>query len=136
MPVELHDIPGHHHYPFVIEAVGAATATISKVIFRAPFKAKIKKVSYIFDADVTGPDTNTFKLNLIDRKTDGSGTAVLASRSYTAGTDDSAYVARTLYEPTGGYSVSAGQVLDLQREQIGTGMDMPRIYGVVEIEGE
>jgi len=135
MPVTIHDIPGHHHYPFSIPEVGSAEPTRSHVIFRAPFKAKVRRVSYIFDASVTGQDTNTFRLNLIDRGTDGAGTAVLASRSYTAGTDDSAYVVRVLYEPSEGYSINAGQVLDLQRERIGGGMDMPRLYGVVEIEG-
>ena len=133
--INVHDIPGRHRATFRIPAHAAADPTTSHVIFAAPFSARIRKVALFFAADVTGQNTNTFNLNLVNRGTDGTGTTVLASRSYTAGVNESAYVESVLYEPTNGLSVSAGTVLDLERELVGTGMDSPNIWGYVEYEG-
>jgi len=131
----LHDIPGGHYAFFRFGPEGSAEPTKSHVIFFAPWKARVIRVAYLFDASVTGQDTNTFNLNLINRGTDGTGTTELANRDYVAGTDDAAYVLRELYKPSGGLVIPAGTVLDLQREQVGTGMDMPGLMGFVEFEG-
>jgi len=131
----VHDIPGGHYFPFRIQPIGSADPTVSHVILRVPWPARVRRVAYAFDADVTGQDTNTFNLNLINRGTAGAGTAELANRDYVSGTNDSAYVLRELYKPSDPLTVDAGTVLDLQREKVGNGMDMPGLWGFVEIEG-
>lgn len=87
------------------------------------------------DEDITGQNTNTFNVNLINRGTDGTGITELANRDYVSGTDESAYVERDLYAPSSYLEVSKGTVLDLQRELVGIGMASPRFLGYVEFEG-
>ena len=86
-----------------------------------------------FATDVTGQDSHTFHLNLIDRGTAGTSSNEMANRDYTSGTNESAFVERTYYSPSGaGLGLVENQVLSLQREKVGNGMDMPAIFGYVE----
>ena len=130
----LADIPGPLHAHGYVPAHAAADATLDHVIFRAPFACKVRKVSIMFGATLTGADTNSANLNLINRGADGLGTTELANRDYASGTNDTAYVKRDHYAPASPLAVAQGVVLTMQREKIGTGLATPDIHVQVEYE--
>lgn len=132
----LQHVPGTHYHHAHVEAHAAGDATTSHVVFEAPWDCEIHKLRIIPAAAVTGANTNTFHLNLINRGTDGSGTTEIANRDYVSGTNESAYVGRDLYAPSTPLKVSKGNVLDLQRELVGTGLASPRLYIVVQFKSQ
>jgi len=128
------DIPGAHvNAPVVCPAAAAGTG-ISCVIFVAPFNCRIRKVTGIPAAAITGAATNNLVLTLYDRGKDGSGTTALASITFAAGTNWSADTENTLYAPTTKLSVDKGNVLEVVKTENGTGMALPVTSFVVEFE--
>jgi len=127
----LHDIRGEHIEQVVVPAIGSATATTNIPIFWSPFDCKLHQVYFTLGSAITGDDSNTFNLNLINRGTDGSGTAEIDNVDFGSGTDGTAHVRTTLYSSSTGTSLDAGTHLTLQREKVGNGQNMP--YMLVEI---
>jgi len=137
---DIHDQPGAHRDFFDIPAVGAATATGDFTIWHAPFACKVRGVAFIFDDSVVGANVNTFSLQVFNRGTDGLGVTALATPAglaagFVLGVNATHYEAYSIYAPTTYLAVAVGTVLSLHRARIGAGMDMPRIHGFVEYEG-
>ena len=144
--VDIHDQPGPHRDFFEIEAVGSATATGDYTIWHAPFACKIRDVLIIFDEDVTGVDGSTFILQVWNRGDDGTGTDTLdiptaLENGFVTGVDADAFEAYAIYDPDTFDPVPdlveacVGTVLSIRRTRVGAGMDMPRLEGFVEYEG-
>jgi hypothetical protein len=113
----------------------AATATESRPIAYAPQAATIEAVYFIPNAAITGADTNTTHLNLINRGTDGSGSTELANIDFVAGTDATAFNA-TEFTLAAGDRVVADGVVALQYEKVGTGLLIPEGLFVVVMTTE
>ena len=74
------DVVGHQLIAqATVPAVAAGTATIVYPIFVSDRYVKIKSVSFVPQAAVTGDNTNRKNLNLHNRGTDGTGTTELAN---------------------------------------------------------
>lgn len=128
-----YDVPGTHDKLANIPAIAAAAATENHVVFVAPVNCKVTAVKVIPGAAITGANTNTKHLNLIDRGTNGAGTTELAARDLVLGTD-LGVAGVTLYAPAGGLAVNQGNQLALAVEEIGTGQALAPIAVVVEFE--
>jgi hypothetical protein len=130
----MHDLAGPLVQQTLIPPAAAGDATASRVVFMAPFACRIRSVTIVPAAGITGQATNTFNLNVINRGVDGASSTEVANRDYLSGTNETAYTRRVLYQPSTPLSLAAGACLDLQRELVGTGLAMPSLLVVVEYE--
>ena len=108
-------------YPQVV----SSEATVRRPVFVLPFNSELGEVDLINSTVVTGANTNTVHYNLIDGGAEGAGTAEIATRDLVSGTDLS--VGKTiLFDNIIGASaerfMSAGDILELESEEIGTGL--------------
>lgn len=115
--------------------IGAAAADASEdfVVFVSDRKAVLRRVSWVPHDDVTGANTNTFHLNVINRGSDNTGTTELANIDYVSGTDASTNI-EEVFTAAADTQVSAGDVIVVQRELVGTGQAMPEGTFVVIAE--
>jgi hypothetical protein len=129
------DIPGAPYQETAyLPSHAAATATEVVPIFVAKQNCRIRKVSVVAGAAVTGQDTNTTNLNLHDRAADGAGTTEKANYDLTLGNDLAAHDEKILYQPATPFSLDAGRVLAIQFEKVGTGLLTPQMLAVVEYD--
>lgn len=126
-----YDVPGTHDESVVIPAVAAADNTIAFVIFEAPVNCQIEKVRVVPATAITGQDTNTKHLNLINRGTNGAGNTEIGNYDLTSG-NDIGVAGLDLYAPATSLSVSQGNQLGLQIEDQGTGIAIPALHVTVE----
>ncbi|MBI4250997.1 MAG: hypothetical protein HY618_00925 [Candidatus Tectomicrobia bacterium] len=125
------DVPGTYDMQAHIEPTAAADASKTHVVFLAPAAVKLEKVKVIPGAAVTGANTNTKHLNLINRGTNGAGAAEIANRDLVLGTDIGV-AGVDLYAPASPLELAQGAQIGLQIEQIGTGQALPPLAVVVE----
>ena len=130
MVLNLHDVPGDHHSYVHTDSVGAGDATEDQVIFVAPFDCVVTGVFVTPDAAVTGDATNTKNLNVDNKGSDGSGTTEIANLDLASGTNlveaDETTISSSITT-----SLTAGDVLMVEIEQVGSGVAIPRcIYHV------
>ena len=116
---------GRHSALAVIPKHAAATATEVVPVFYAPVGCTLREIGVIASAAVTGVDTNTTHLNLINKELDGSGSDELAAIDLVNGTD---LVANdyTVLEADD-LSIPTGTVIALQLEKVGTGLLVPNL---------
>lgn len=136
MVSSLHDVPGGHVHQTVIRAHAAADATEKVNIFEAPFATKIRAVYIRPDAAITGADTNTTHVNLINAGTAGTGTTELGNINFTDTVDAAIGERLELYAPDAALAVDANTLLVVQLELVGTGLALPQFLCVVEYEGD
>lgn len=115
-----------------IPAVGTAGDVDDWIIFHAPYNCTIRAVRWIPQADVTGVNTNNFKLEVFDKGADGNGTTSLGSVTFASGTNVSDYDRHGIV--TSNKLMAEGDVLQLKRTINGTGMTQPESMAVVEYE--
>lgn len=108
-------------------ARAAADATSDEVIGRVPISGVVASVNFIPDADLTGADTNSATLSVVNKGLDGNGTTVVASKAFTAAVNapDFDETAITLSVTAADLVVTAGQVLAFRRTKVGTGLATP-----------
>lgn len=149
--VDIHDQPGPHRDFFELDAVGAATATDDYTVWHAPFRCKIRDVCVIFDEAIEGQDDDTFILQVYNwghegEGPEGEGEVALDipetfENGWVADVDTDAFEAYGIYDPDTFDPVPdlieavVGTVLSVMRTRVGDGMDMPRLVGFVEYEG-
>lgn len=105
-----------------------AQATTSSVVVHSVARdGTVGSVTYTPLATVTGANTNTRKLELINKGTDGLGTTVVATLQFDSGTNATAFVPRTLTlsATPANLNVTSGQVLVLTSTSVGTGLADP-----------
>lgn len=104
-------------------------------IGEATHDSKVTSVSYIPDAAITGANTDTRRLSLVNRGQAGTGTTEIAALSFIAGVnaaenDEKAF---TLHATHANREVAKGDVLELVSDSQGsTGLADPG--GVVQVE--
>lgn len=118
--------------PFVqkLETISPAFATDaegSSPAMEAPFAGTISAVTYTPEAAITGVDTNTRRLELINRGQAGAGTTVVATLQFDDGVDGVANdeKALALSGTAANLVVAAGDILELVSTAPGTGLADP-----------
>lgn len=117
-------LPGWHmgqSGPTPVLASSAATRRIC--IFVAPYACEVGQVSIMnSNSAITGANTNTVHLNLINGGPEGAGTTQIAARDLVLNTDldiGKTLLYDSLTSPT---QLDEGDMLELEFEEVGTGL--------------
>lgn len=113
----------------------AATSDATTNVAEAPFAGTVSEVSYIPDAAITGANTDTRTISLINKGADGTGTTVVATLALTSGVNAAASdeKALTLSAVAGATTVADGDILAFKSTHSGSsGLADPG--GLVEVE--
>lgn len=123
--MQFKELAGDYDLAFFVPGVAAGTA-IEWSLWVAPFPVAIQSVQWVPAAAVTANGANFATLSLRNRTAAGAGTAVPASRAYSA-TDSAAHVveAMTLSGTATDLDVAEGDVLTLGVVHSGTGLVIP-----------
>lgn len=109
-----------------VAQIAAATATRKDPIFTAPRKCIVREVSVVSQAAVTGNNTNTKNLNIVDAGSAGVGTTEIANLDLVTGVNitalDEVNVPLNATYLVPGRTLAAGDVLVLETELVGTGV--------------
>lgn len=122
-------------YQTVIPATAAA-ADFEAVVCTAPYAGVVSAVSYVADTTLTGANTESRTLQLINKGQAGAGTTVVASKAFTSGVNAPAFdeTALTLSATPADLVVAAGDVLSFKSLHIGsTGLADPGGTAIVTI---
>lgn len=115
---------------------GQATAgTDSTIILsEAPYAATVTGVTYSPDAAITGANTNTRRVALINRGAAGAGTTVVAELQFDSGVNGVAGDEKTitLSATAANLVLVAGDILAWFSDAVGTGLADPG--GLVQVE--
>lgn len=106
----------------IAHAAATATEYIGSLVI--PIDARIRALYFIADAAVSGANTNTTHLNAQNGGVAGTGTTEIANIDLTSG-NDLVSGAKSIMSESLTTAVSAGTVLRLQAEKVGTGLDVP-----------
>jgi hypothetical protein len=128
----LHTVSGIY-----VPAHAAATATEKLPVFEAPFDCYLRRVAFAPQAAVTGQDTNTTHINVLDGGAAGSGTTELATKELVNGTDLAALDYQDIFALTDTkVELSAGDIVLLQEEKVGTGLAVGQGFVLVSVEAK
>jgi copper(I)-binding protein len=107
-----------------VTTAGNSQTTIVTVMGR---DATVTSVTYTPAAGVTGANTNTRSVSLVNKGTDGSGSTVIATLQFNSGVNATAAVPRTitLSATASDLQITSGQVLQWQSTAVGTGITDP-----------
>lgn len=106
----------------------AATATRDDAVVRAPFAGTVSAVTFVADTILSGADTDSATLSLINKGAAGAGTTVVASKAFASGVDAAAMdeTAITLSATAADLVVAAGDILALSVIKVGSsGLAVP-----------
>lgn len=105
----------------------AADATADQNVAVAPVTGTVTAVTYTPDTVLTGADTNSATLELINKGAAGAGTTQVAAKAFTNGVNAAAgdETAITLSATPANLNVTAGDVLAFRRTKVGTGLATP-----------
>jgi hypothetical protein len=103
----------------------AATATEQRAAFVAPVKCRVVAIEFVSDAAITGDNTNTTNVNIVNKGAAGVGTTEVANKDYPTGAsavalDANAIPLNTTY--ANGVDLNEGDVLAVEYEKVGTGV--------------
>jgi hypothetical protein len=132
MAVRFYDLIGVLSAGVGVELHAAGTATEERVIFKIPVTGRLRKVSLTAGAAITGANTNSSNVNL-KHYTGGVGTE-LANKDYTLAVNTAKATPFDLYAPATPRNMAAGDVLSLELEKVGTGLDLPQLHVQVEYD--
>jgi len=93
----------------------------------APFAGKVTSVTVTPPSTLTGANTNSRTLKLINKGQSGSGTNVIAEKAFTSGVNATAFdeTALTLSGTASKLEVAEGDVLALESVHVGEGLADP-----------
>ncbi len=112
-------------HKFQLPSEGAATAVDDTIIIgEAPFAGTVSEVTFTADAALTGANTNTRRVALINRGQAGAGTTIVAELQFNAGINLVAgdETAITLSATPANLVLVAGDVLAWFSDAVGTGI--------------
>ena len=91
----------------------AAGSDLTTIIGEAPFAGTVTAVKYVPKADITGANTDTRTVSVINKGQDGNGTTSVASLGFVSGTNASDFDEKTitLSGTAANLVVAAGDVL-------------------------
>lgn len=114
----------------------AAAADYDQTVGEAPFDGTVTSVSYTPEANITGANTETRTLTLVNKGATGAGTTVVATLALTSGVNGTAFdeKALTLSVVAGATTVAEGDILAFVSTHSGsTGLADPGGLAQVEI---
>lgn len=116
-----------------LPALGAGVAG-DQTVGEAPFAGSVTAVTFTPEADITGDNTNTRTMTLVNKGADGSGTTVIATLAFTTGVNATDFneQAFTLSAVADATDVAAGDILAVAETVAGTGLANPG--GLVQVE--
>jgi hypothetical protein len=118
-------------YVRVIEADVPAVSTAGNdddsVIAQAPFDCTVTSVEYVPEAAITGADTNSRTVSLVNKGAAGSGSTTVASLALTSGVNATANNEKTitLSGTAANLVLAAGDTLQWRSIHVGTGIADP-----------
>lgn len=111
------------------EATPTLGAAVSDeiVVGEAPFAGTVSAVTYAATADVTGADTNTRTISVVNKGQDGNGTTVVATLALTAGVNLDSYDEKplTLSATAANLDVAEGDILAFTSTHAALGLADP-----------
>ncbi|MET0646386.1 MAG: hypothetical protein ABW208_07170 [Pyrinomonadaceae bacterium] len=116
---------------------GEATAGSDKsvAVGRASFGATVESVTYAPNALITGANTNTRRVALINRGQSGSGSTVVAELQFNSGVNGPAFDEKslTLSATPANLKLAEGDILEWLSDAVGTGLADPGGLVVVKM---
>lgn len=111
----------------VVGPQATAGSNLNTNVWVVPADMTISGVTYTTVTAITGANTNTRSVSLVNKGTDGSGSTVIATLQFNSGTNTVAAdeTTITLSGTPANLNVSAGQVLQWQSTAVGTGIADP-----------
>jgi hypothetical protein len=108
-------------------AISTAGNSDTSILGECPFDATVTGVSYTPDASITGANTNTRLIRVVNRGTTGAGTTVVASLQFDSGVNATAGDERalTLSGTAANLNVAEGEILAFESNAVGTGIADP-----------
>lgn len=103
----------------------AATATEERDIFVAPLKCRVVGIEFVSDVAVTGDNTNTTNVNIVNKGAAGVGTTEVANKDFPTGTNAVAHDRNEVplnATYVNGVDMAEGDTLTVQYEKVGTGV--------------
>jgi len=106
----------------VIATAQAVTKTFS--LFVAPYDCTVESVEYIPDASITGANTDTRKVSVINKGSAGAGTTEVAGLQFNSGVNATAFDSKavTLSGTSANLNLTAGDVVSWKSEAVGNGL--------------
>ncbi len=103
------------------DAVGAA-ADASVTVGRAPYAGTVTEVTYTPNATLTGANTESRTLSVVNKGLDGNGTTSVASKAFTSGVNANDFdeTAITLSGTPANLVVAEGDILAFVSAHVGT----------------
>lgn len=117
-------------------ASAGAGADVERNLGVCPFAGTVSAVSYVPDTILSGANTDSRTLVLVNKGAAGSGTTVVATKAFTSGVNAAADLATsiTLSATAANLVVAAGDVLAWQSNHVGsTGLADPGGLAHVEV---
>lgn len=114
-----------HQVP--VQPQATAGSDLNTNVYVVPRDGTVSAVTYATVTAITGANTNTRSVSLVNKGTDGSGTTVIATLQFNSGVNTTAAVPKTitLSATASDLNVTAGQVLQWQSTHVGTGIADP-----------
>ena len=132
MTTSLHDIPGEHVACIPFREHAAATTDETAYCFVLPFKAKVSDISVVFDANITGADSNSTDF-VVGYEVGGEFTTFKAT-SFVSGTNATAGAAND-YTPASETILEAGTMIAVVWEKVGNGLKIPTGLLIIKYVG-
>lgn len=114
-----------HQLP--VQPQATAGNDLNTQVYVAPRAATVSSVVYVPVTTITGANTNTRSVSLVNLGATGSGTTVIATLQFNSGVNATAGQAKTitLSGTPANLTVAAGDVLQWQSTHVGTGIADP-----------
>jgi len=118
-----------------VEAHAAAAAADDHPVFFAEGKSRVREISVVPAAKLTGQATNYITFTLNKRKEDGTIEEQLAQIVFSAATVKwEGMKENSIYKPTDGKVIEEGRVISLDQSPSGTGLAAPRLMVITKYE--
>ena len=130
-----YEAPVSRSHQRTVAAVGTAGNDLTTNIVRVDADGVIDAVYYVPASTITGANTDTRKVVLVNKGAAGSGTTAIATLQFNSGVNATANVAKTitLSGTAADLAVSAGDILQWQSTHVGTGITDPGGLAVVVV---
>lgn len=114
-------------YETVVAAVATAGNDLTTTLFEAPFAGVVTAVDYVTPTAITGANTNTRKVSLVNKGAAGLGSTEAAALQFNSGVDTVAFDKKTitLSGTPANLVVAVGDILAWVSLPIGTGIVDP-----------
>lgn len=111
----------------IVVPAAAQAATESTTLFSMPYTGVISSVTYVPDTAITGANTNTRKVSLVNKGTTGSGTTEMAALQFDSGVNGTAFDEKTitLSGTAANLNVASGDVVAWVSAAVSSGLADP-----------